>query len=309
VPAGDNPGLRLGAAIGELTLAGRDKVTLLTSPAIGSFPDWLEQLIAESTGKSGRGIVPVVEPLGDPAVYGSDRFFVALVVAGDTSLDAPLAALAGDGHPVARIHLGGPLDLGREIFRWEIAVAAASAVIGVHPFNQPDVQLAKQLAGQAMKQAAEGTAPPAAPGASPGDGAALAVWLDGAGVGTYLGIQAYLPPSPETSAALHEVQRLLRAGSRFATTLGYGPRFLHSTGQLHKGGPPSGRFLQLVDQPAEDLAVPETAYTYGTLIRAQAEGDRQALEQRGRKVLRVQLGDSIASGLAELTAHLAGRGA
>jgi transaldolase / glucose-6-phosphate isomerase len=306
VAAAESPGLRLGAALGELTLAGRDKVTLLTSPAIGSFPDWLEQLIAESTGKVGRGIVPVVEPLGTPAIYGADRFFVALVVEGDSSLDAPLAALAAAGHPVARIHLDAPLDLGREIFRWEIAVAAASAVIGVQPFNQPDVQLAKQLAGEAMKAATEGTAPQSAPGAAPGDGAALAAWLLGAGAGTYLGVQAYLAPSAETSAALHEIQRLLRARTRFATTLGYGPRFLHSTGQLHKGGPASGRFLQLVDPAADDLAVPETAYTFGTLIRAQADGDRQALEQRGRKVLRVQLGGDVVAGPSALSTLLAG---
>jgi transaldolase/glucose-6-phosphate isomerase len=336
VAAAESPGLRLGAALGELTLAGRDKVTLLAGQDVASFPDWLEQLIAESTGKSGRGIVPVVgEPAGLPAAYGEDRFFVALQLGpmissgtpGSTgaadSFGALLDGLEGAGHPVARIHLRDRFDLGREIFRWEVAVAAASAVIGIHPFNQPDVQLAKELAGKAMRAPAPGPAARDAAGTDQAAGEAdqieaaadsgadsdkgaldhaLGRWLRGAasGPGVYLGIQAYLAPAPETGEALHALQGLLRDRTGLAATFGYGPRFLHSTGQLHKGGPAGGRFLQIVDRPAEDLRVPETSYTFGTLIRAQAEGDRQALVQRRRSVLRVDLGDDKAGGLARL---------
>jgi len=329
IAAADNPGLRLGAALGELALAGRDKVTFAATRGLASFPLWLEQLIAESTGKIGRGIVPVAgEPLGPPEAYGEDRFFVGLALGGDdgAGLDERLDALERAGHPVARFRLAAPADLAREMFRWEVAVAAAGSVIGVHPFNQPDVQLAKELAGKAMKElaAAHGaglTAAAAAPGGvgaggggaggggddgvvRAGDpealGAALAAWLAGAGPGTYLGLQAYLAPEAAHDAALAGLQAELSRQTRFATTLGYGPRFLHSTGQLHKGGPPSGRFLQLLDTPADDLAVPETSYSFGTLIRAQAQGDRQALLQRGRRVLRVELGGDAAGGLANL---------
>jgi transaldolase / glucose-6-phosphate isomerase len=320
VAAADNPGLRLGAALGELTLAGRDKVTFAASAGLASFPLWLEQLIAESTGKSGRGIVPVAgEPLGPPSAYGRDRFFVGLSLHGDdfAAEEERLAALERAGHPVARFRLAAPADLAREMFRWEVAVAAAGAVIGVHPFNQPDVQLAKELAGKAMKEQAAAGAGGAGSG---GDdavraadaaalGRALAGWLAGAGAGAYLGLQAYLAPSAAADAALGAVQGELSRRTRFATTLGYGPRFLHSTGQLHKGGPPSGRFLQLVDEPAADLPVPETSYTFGKLIRAQAAGDRQALLQRGRRVLRIELGGDVAGGLANLRRQVAELGA
>jgi transaldolase/glucose-6-phosphate isomerase len=330
VAAADNPGLRLGAALGELTLAGRDKVTFAATPGLASFPLWLEQLIAESTGKIGRGIVPVAgEPLGPPEAYGEDRFFVGLQLGDEAAgLGERLDALERAGHPVARFRLAAPADLAREMFRWEVAVAAAGSVIGVHPFNQPDVQLAKELAGKAMHEqaATQGSAGAAAgeggaavregSAESGGDGAvgaadpavlgrALAGWLAGAGPGTYLGLQAYLAPSDATGAALSALQAELSRRTRFATTLGYGPRFLHSTGQLHKGGPASGRFLQLVDAADDDLPVPETSYTFGTLIRAQAEGDRQALLQRGRRVLRVQLGGDVEGGLANLRREVA----
>jgi transaldolase / glucose-6-phosphate isomerase len=311
VPAAASPGLRLGAALGELALAGRDKVTFLPSPALAAFPDWIEQLIAESTGKIGRGITPVVgEPAGPPEVYGDDRFFVALQRAGeeDDRLAGRLAALAAAGHPVARFDLGGPADLGREMFRWEVAVAAAGAAIGVHPFDQPDVQLAKELASQAMKERAagggEGRSAADAVAATDAEalGRALAGWLAEAKAGDYLGLQAYLPPTLATTESMRELREALRAGTRLATTFGYGPRFLHSTGQLHKGGPATGRFLQIVDEPRQDLAVPETDYTFGVLIRAQADGDRRALAQRGRRVLRVQLGTDAPGGLARLLA-------
>jgi len=301
VPAADDPGLQLGAAMGELARAGRDKLTLWTSPSIAAFPDWLEQLIAESTGKDNTGIVPVAgEPLGRPGAYGADRFFVTLEVAGeDVGVGDLLAALEAQGHPVARLTLADPLDLGREMFRWEVAVAAAGAVLGIHPFNQPDVEFAKVLAREAMKQggAGGGGGAKAVPVADrTALGAALADLLGG--TGGYVGLQAYLAPTPALGEALHALQGEVRDRTRLATTFGYGPRFLHSTGQLHKGGPPGSRFLQLVDHPHQELPVPETDYTFARLIQAQAAGDRKALEQRGRKVLTVDLGEDASAGVA-----------
>jgi transaldolase/glucose-6-phosphate isomerase len=189
------------------------------------------------------------------------------------------------------------------MFRWEVATAAAGSILGENPFDQPDVQLAKTLANEAMKKAAAGklkTGGRAVAAGGKGLDAAVAEWLESAVAGDYLGIHAYLPPRPETTAALAALQAALHARTKLAVTLGYGPRFLHSTGQLHKGGTDRCRFLQIVDQPAEDLAVPETSYTFGTLIGAQAEGDRQALEKRKRTVLRIQLGTKDAAGLAAL---------
>jgi transaldolase/glucose-6-phosphate isomerase len=312
-----NPGLRLGATLGELARAGRDKVTFVTSHSLASFPDWIEQLIAESTGKtilSGgerRGIVPVAgEPLGPPEAYGNDRFFAALLLQGDdvAAIEERLGALEGAGHPVARFHLSDRFDLGAEMFRWEVATAAAGAVIEVNPFDQPDVQLAKELAGKMMKAAESGTLPPSEGEVGVGDPAGLAAalsrWVRGAKKGDYLGVHAYLAPTPRTTEVLRALQAGLHEKTRLAVTLGYGPRFLHSTGQLHKGGADRCRFLQIVDRPAEDVPVPESSYTFGTLIRAQAEGDRQALEQRGRQVLRVQLDQDDDQGLRRLLQDL-----
>jgi transaldolase/glucose-6-phosphate isomerase len=315
--ADGNPGLRLGAAMGELALAGRDKVTFVTSHSLESFPDWIEQLIAESTGKTilkgdeRRGIVPVAgEPLGPPEAYGDDRFFAALLLQGDdvATIEERLIALEGAGHPVARFHLSDRYDLAAEMFRWEVATAAAGAVLEVNPFDQPDVQLAKELAGKMMKAAESGALPPAEGEVRAADAeelaTALAGWVRGAKAGDYLGIHAYLAPTPRKTEELRAFQAALHEKTRLAVTLGYGPRFLHSTGQLHKGGADRCRFLQLVDEPAEDLPVPETNYTFGTLIHAQAEGDRQALEQRGREVLRVQLGQDDDQGLRRLIQDL-----
>jgi transaldolase/glucose-6-phosphate isomerase len=315
--ADTNPGLRLGAAMGELARAGRDKVTFVTSHSLASFPDWIEQLIAESTGKTilaggeRRGIVPVAgEPLGGPEAYGDDRFFAALLLDGDEveEIEDALSGLEKAGHPAARFHLADRYDLGAEMFRWEVATAAAGAVLGVNPFDQPDVQLAKELSAKMMKAAESGTLPPSE-GEVRVDGAAelhhaLNNWVQGAQAGDYLGIHAYLAPRARTSEELRALQARLHGMTRLAVTLGYGPRFLHSTGQLHKGGSDRCRFLQIVDEPAEDVAVPETSFTFGTLIRAQAEGDRQALEQRGRKVLRLQLGRDDDAGLKNVLAAL-----
>ena len=306
VSGSENPGLALGAALGELALAGRDKVTFVTSPSLAAFPVWAEQLIAESTGKGGKGIVPVAdEAIGPPAVYGQDRVFVFLTMDGDEAslLEERLTALEAAGFPVIHIRLADKADLGQEFFRWEVAVAAAGAVLGIHPFNQPDVQLAKRLAREAMAQAADSSdARPTGrePSGDDVDLSAMATWLAEATAGDYAGIQAYLAPSAGTTKILQEIRMALRDRLGLATTLGYGPRFLHSTGQLHKGGPDNGLFLQLVDTPAEDLAVPETDYTFGTLIEAQAQGDYQALSQRGRRVLRLHLGGDVFGNLRRI---------
>ena len=300
-----NPGLLLGAALGELALAGCDKVTFLASPALDSFAVWAEQLIAESTGKDGKGIVPVAsEPAGPPESYGADRAFVRLRLRGDSAEghNSLFAALPPAGAPSIEILLDDKLDLAHEFFRWEIAIAAAGAVLGIHPFNQPDVELAKDLARKAMSQGAASPAQIRTVSASDSSALieALWGWMSSALPGRYLAIQAYLAPAIGTTTQLQELRGLIRSRTKIATTLGYGPRFLHSTGQLHKGGPDSGLFLQLVDEPASDLAVPESEFTFDVLIRAQSLGDYQALTQRGRRVLRVNLGGDVSGGIAKL---------
>lgn len=314
VPAPANPALRLGAALGELARAGRDKLTFVPSPRLSAFPVWLEQLIAESTGKDGKGLLPVAdEPIGRPELYGTDRVFVGLFLGRDEQPDltAALDALETRGHPVARIRLAETADLGQEIFRWEMAVAAAGAVLGIHPFDQPDVQLAKDLAREAMAKRGQGPERPAASedvtcsvARSSALREALQHWLAQARAGDYVTVQAYLAPAPDTTDALQRIRLMLRDRLKLATTLGYGPRFLHSTGQLHKGGPNTGLFLQIVDEPGEDLPVPETDYTFGALIRAQAWGDFQALVQRGRRVVRIQVGADVGEGLARVAESL-----
>jgi transaldolase/glucose-6-phosphate isomerase len=311
IPVAENPGLQLGAAMGELALAGRDKVTYVVSPGLAAFPDWLEQLVAESTGKDGKGIVPIAgEKLDDLSAYGSDRFFVYLALDNDPDEEqvAALQELETTGHPVARIRLRDEYDLAAEMFRAEMAIAAAGAVLGIHPFNQPDVQLAKTLAQEAMEGKTENVEAPVE--VSSDDAEALAeqakVWLRTIRPGDYLAIQAYLPMTTSIDAVLQSIRADLHGRFGIATTVGYGPRFLHSTGQLHKGGPGSGLFLQIVDEPAVDLAVPETNYTFDGLIAAQSVGDYQAMRQRDRRVLRVNVGGSRAEGLAAIQAALSG---
>ncbi|NBC17127.1 MAG: bifunctional transaldolase/phosoglucose isomerase [Bacteroidetes bacterium] len=302
----DNSPLRLGAAMAALADAGRDKVTFVTSPSLDAFPLWLEQLIAESLGKDGEGVVPIAdEALSDDVdAYGDDRFFVYFHVEGDedTEQQAALDALEDAGHPVARITLHDPFDLGRELFRWEMAVAAAGAAMDVHPFNQPNVELAKTLARESMQQASSNGASTVdeitADDADLAD--ALGDWLDAAQEGDYLAFHAYIPPSDATTETLQQLRHACLHQTDVATTLGYGPRFLHSTGQLHKGGPNTIHVLQLVDDITDDLPVPETDYTFGQLIRAQTVGDYQALRQEDRHVLRVNLGDDVAAGLQRL---------
>lgn len=304
VDPGDASGFLLGAALGEMARE-RNKLTILTSPALESFPDWLEQLIAESTGKRGKGLIPVVnEPRISVEEYGRDRMFVGLFEHGENNreLDGFLEKLEDMEHPVIRIRLDDAYDLGQEIFLWEIGVASAGAILGIHPFNQPDVQLAKELAKQAMSERSDGeNKDKRGEGIEVNDKPILAEelksWINQAQKGDYLGIQAYLAPNPATTEALQSIRHALLKKTRLATTLGYGPRFLHSTGQLHKGGPNSGLFLQLVDEPEQDIAVPETDFTFGALIRAQARGDLDALRQRDRRVIRVNLSQDVQSGL------------
>lgn len=314
-PEVDNPCLLLGAALGELTLAKRDKVTFVGSPSLAAFPSWVEQLIAESTGKDRKGIVPVAdESLGLPKIYGADRFFVYLRLEGDDNrdLDEKVSALESAGHPVARIQLNEKGDLGQEFFRWEMAVAAAGAALGIHPFNQPDVQLAKDLAKKAMDKKAGGKRKNAGRKGELGVSdpitlnQAAASWLQKKKLRDYVAIQAYVKPTPEHTAALRAIALSLREHLQLATTLGYGPRFLHSTGQLHKGGPNSALVLQIVDDPSENLAVPETDYTFDALIQAQALGDFTALKQRRRRVLRVNVGHDTENGLKRLSEALKG---
>lgn len=315
-PTREDPALVLGAALAELATAGRDKVTFLASRSLEALPSWIEQLIAESTGKDGQGIVPVVdEPTVPPERYGADRVFVALTYSQDPTgeIERRAGDLAALGHPVIRIRLADREDLGGEFFRWEVAVAVAGSALGIHPFDQPDVQLAKELAQKAMSEAGrrgrssageEGTTgSPSRPGEL---AQLLGAWMDSITPGDYVGLQAYLAPSEESWGILQEMRRALLARFGVATTLGYGPRFLHSTGQLHKGGPGTGVFLQLVDDQAEDVAVPESRFTFGELIAAQSLGDLRALRQRGRRVLRIDLGREVAEGL-ERVAELIGR--
>jgi transaldolase/glucose-6-phosphate isomerase len=296
--AGDNPGLMLGAVWGEAALAGRDKLTVITSPSLAAFPNWLEQLIAESTGKDGTGIVPIAgEDLAEPEAYGDDRVFLSYQLEGDGEPPDALDSLVAAGHPVVRIRLSTKEGIGGAMFSAEVATAAAGAVLGIHPFNQPDVQVAKELARQAMAGELEGGDPIEA--AAPTDATRLAAWVAGLPENGYIGISAYVPMTVDAVELLQGLRHHLRHLTGAATTVGFGPRFLHSTGQLHKGGP-GALFLQLVDEPNPDAAVPETDFSFGRLVVGQAEGDYRALESRRQRVLRVQLGREWAAGLDTL---------
>jgi len=299
-------GIILGASLGEIS-RDRNKLTFIASDSIRSFPDWLEQLIAESTGKDGKGILPVAgEPSMPVSEYGLDRFFVFLTLAGESGseLEDRMNALKQAGHPFIWIELRDKFDLGREIFSWEVAVASAGSVLGIHPFNQPDVQLAKDFTKKAMekigkekeKDDEETWSIDEPETLSP----ALKGWLEQAKPGDYIALQAFLPPSEETTEALQDIRFELLKQTRLATTLGYGPRFLHSTGQLHKGGPNNGLFLQIVDEPVSDLHIPETDYDFRTLIKAQSLGDYQALKERGRRIIRINLETDVRKGLGRL---------
>lgn len=312
VAAEENEALVLGAALGELALAGRDKLTLLTSPPIESFGAWIEQLVAESLGKEGRGILPVdLEPPGEPAVYGEDRVFVHLCVRDRETphQERLLTQLEEAGHPVITLTLDEPLELGGEFLRWEIAVAAAGAVLGVDPFDQPNVQESKDNTRAVLRQFRRGGELPEQEAddaeasfyaGQAGLPAAMRGFLGGAAPGDYVAIQAYLPPASQTWRLLQEIRATVRDQTRAATTLGYGPRFLHSTGQYHKGGPGTGLFVQITCEDRADVVIPGEPYTFGVLKRAQALGDLQALRDHGRRVFHVSLGEDVSAGLARL---------
>ena len=321
-----NPGVLLGIQLGTLAREGRDKVTIVASPAIASLGAWLEQLIAESTGKEGKGLVPVAEEtVGPPAVYGKDRVFAYARLEGDDAaeLDAAVSALEQAGHPVVHFTVADRRDLGQEFFRWEIATAVAGALLEINPFNQPDVEAAK-IAARKLTSAYEATGklPLESPFLS---GSGLSLFADAANAreltsqaerhtpdaiieahlarikpGDYFAINAYVEMNGANAALLQEIRHTVRDRKQVATTLGFGPRFLHSTGQLHKGGPNSGVFLQITSDDARDLPIPGQSFTFGVLKQAQAQGDFEVLVERQRRILRVHLGQDVAAGLAQL---------
>lgn len=305
-------GYLLGAVLGELARY-RDKITIWTTPSLAGFPAWLEQLLAESTGKQGKGIVPVVEePVGRTEIYGQDRIFAGFFFENEPALELEkhLRALEAIGHPTIRIELKEKCDLGTEIFRWELAAASAGAVLGIHPFNQPDVQLAKDLTRQTMEKSQEERDKTGAPieEFSIKDektcAAALRNFLSAASPGDYIALQAYLPPTQENTRALRMLGDTLLENTRLATTLGFGPRYLHSTGQLHKGGPNTVLALQIIDRPEPHLPIPETDYTFASLIEAQALGDYRALRERDRRVLRITVSGNAIEGVKTLAGFI-----
>jgi transaldolase / glucose-6-phosphate isomerase len=324
VPARDNPGVVLGAVIGVCARRGRDKLSLVASPAIADLGAWLEQLLAESTGKQGTGVIPVDrEPLGSPDRYGDDRLFVHLRLdsAPDTAQDAAVDALEAAGHPVVRIGLDDLYGIGGELFRWEFATAVAGSVIGIDPFDQPDVEASKvvtrELTAEYERRGKLADEDPIATfdgislyaderNASELSAAApertlagmLKAHLGRIGRGDYAALLAYVEMTPGHERALTEIRQAIRDRARAATCVGFGPRFLHSTGQAYKGGPNSGVFLQITCDDAHDLPVPGRKYTFGVVKAAQARGDFEVLNQRGRRALRIHIGSDVGSGLA-----------
>lgn len=321
VPETENPGLRLGAVLGELGLRGRNKVTFVMPEPIATFAMWLEQLIAESTGKEGRGLLPVAgEPLGDPSVYGDDRVFVYIHMGDEaTEMRQELRKLRQAGQPVVEIRLEDELDVGQEFFRWEIATAVAGAILGINAFNQPNVQESKDNTARLLDEVKEtGNLTEEAPEVREGDIAlytdqaaedvagGLARFLNQTQAGDYIALMAYVTEGPVMERKLEDMRLLLRDTVSVATTLGYGPRFLHSTGQMHKGGPNTGMFLQLTADNTEDAAIPDRPYSFGVLRHAQYLGDLRALREHGRRVVRIHLAGDVEAGMARLSASLRG---
>ena len=332
VPAAENPGLVLGTILGQAALVGIDKLTLAASPGLHDLGAWLEQLVAESTGKEGKGIVPVDrESLARPDTYGEDRVFayIRLEDAPDAAQDAAVAALEQAGKPVVTIRVATAYDLAAEFVRWEIATPIAGAILGINPFNQPDVEASK-IATRALTDEYEktGTLPSEAPffegagvklfadpanaaalGKAVGDSRSLDAFvrahLDRLGKGDYFAVLGYIPMTARHEEALQALRHGVRDKKHVATCLGFGPRFLHSTGQAYKGGPNSGVFLQVTCDDAVDAAVPGQRYTFGTVKAAQARGDFQVLADRKRRALRVHLGPDVAAGLRTLNAAIA----
>ncbi len=326
VPPQENPGVALGLTIGVLARLGRDKLTIVASPSIAAFGDWAEQLIAESTGKNGHGIIPIAgEPLGAPSVYGDDRLFVYLRDSArpEPAQDRAVDAFAAAGHPLVRITLSSPHLLAQEFFRFEMATAVAGSILGINPFDQPNVEASK-IATRELTEAFEktGTLPSAAPvfaedgialftdarnaGAlrQLGADSTLASWLKahfaGLGDGDYFALLAYMDADDARLKTLQGLRAAVRDRKRVATCLQFGPRFLHSTGQAYKGGPNSGVFLQITAEPAPDLSIPGRKSSFGTIEAAQARGDFQVLAERGRRVLHAHIMDDLDAGIAAI---------
>jgi transaldolase/glucose-6-phosphate isomerase len=322
----DNPGARLGAALATLASAGRNKLTLITPPSLSSLSLWIEQLLAESLGKEGKGIVPVVgEPLGAPEAYGDDRAFVSIHTGSqeDSDVAAKLSALEAAGHPVLRHSLRDALDLGQEFFLWEFATAVAGAVLGVNPFDQPDVQESKDNTKRLLAEYAQNGALPQQKliiaeetlrvfgdpetcdtlrrGGSSMQ-TIVTTHLARLNPGDYFAITAYVEGLSNYDSLLQQIRGVVRDANKVATTLGYGPRFLHSTGQLHKGGPDSGVFVQLTSEDINDIEVPGEKFSFGVLKQAQALGDFEALSNRHRRVVRIDLGRDVEKGLRRVLA-------
>jgi transaldolase/glucose-6-phosphate isomerase len=330
VPPQENPGAQLGLAMGLAGLEGRDKVTILSSKKVADFGAWAEQLIAESTGKDGKGLIPIAgEPLGDPAVYGHDRFFIDIRTEdeNDAAHDNRLAALENAGHPVVRIVMKSIDHLGQEFFRFEIATAVAGSILGINPFNQPDVEAAK-IKTRELTAAFEktGALPPETPVMSTAEadlytddhnavalrkagvdgdlGSWLKAHLSRSHANDYVALLAYIERNPAHIDRLQHMRLEVRDTRHVATCAEFGPRFLHSTGQAYKGGPDSGVFLQITADDAKDLAVPGQKASFGVIEAAQARGDFDVLTERGRRALRVHLKGDLESGLKMLDAAI-----
>ena len=319
-PPAANPGAKLGFVMGEAAKHGMDKLTIFASPGLADVGAWLEQLVAESTGKIGKGIVPVDgEPIGAPGVYGSDRLFAYLKLSGETGMDAHVAALADAGHPVVTIEVGKPIQVGQVFFLWEFATAVAGSVIGIDPFDQPDVEASKIETKKLMDAvSSSGSLPAETPFAS-GDGiklfaddknakalgpdvaAALKAQFDRVGAGDYVALLAYVERDAAAIEALTALRTMIRDKKHVATCVGFGPRFLHSTGQAYKGGPNTGVVLQITADHHDVLAVPGESYDFATVLAAQARGDFDVLAERGRRAVRVHLGSDVAAGLKQLS--------
>jgi transaldolase/glucose-6-phosphate isomerase len=324
-PPVENPGVILGAILGTCQRHGRDKVTILASQGIADFGAWLEQLLAESTGKLGKGIVPVDgEPLGSPTVYGNDRLFAYLRLAADQDAgqERAVAALEAAGQPVVRITVHDRMQLGQEFFRWEMATAVAGSIIGINPFDQPDVEAAKVKTRELTEAYEKSGALPAERAFFEGDGirlfadprneaalkpqatsltAALKAHFGRLGQGDYAALLAYIERSPAHIEAVQRIRQTIRDRTKSATCVGFGPRFQHSTGQTYKGGPNSGVFLQITCDDAEDLPVPGRSYAFGIVKAAQARGDYDVLAERGRRASRAHITGNLDAGLATLS--------
>jgi glucose-6-phosphate isomerase len=328
-PLAENPGISLGVLLAEAARSGWDKLTLVMSAGIYTFGDWVEQLIAESTGKGGTGILPVIrEYVGERLAYENDRIFVHMSVAGETKriANSRLKTLENAGHPVVRITLQDKYDLGKEFFRWEIATATAGSLLGINPFDQPNVQESKDNTRRLLEEfRTHGRLPEDEPfavfedvkfycgsqkgrevaesgrGGDVSGAACLANFLSQAAPGSYVALLPYLEPTSAHKAAIQAFRLQLRDGLRLATTVGYGPRYLHSTGQLHKGGPNTGLFILITADDGKDLPIPGEQYSFGVLKQAQALGDFEALQSKGRPVICFHLGRNTYAGLDHIT--------